>query len=130
MQTITLLGKAHTITLPGPPDGYMVIEELLLAWTKADKSGDMMLVARANCAMIGMTTRIGRLSGADYRQSHQPLVYGGAVYTWLAGEKADPTEVAVAATKCLEALLEARFSRDTEVKAAEDFTPAPGERKT
>jgi hypothetical protein len=114
IQTITLLGRSHAVTLPD----FAAAEELLAALGET-KDGAPSRRLRAMSAIVGLCTRVGRESGADYAAHRfDALAYGGEVYSWLRGRKASPSEIATAALTILGPLTDSLFPREQEVTDA------------
>jgi hypothetical protein len=111
---ISLLGRSHAITLPD----FAAAEELLAALGET-KDGAPSRRLRAMSAIVGLCTRIGRESGADYAAHRfDALAYGGEVYGWLRAKGAKPADIATAAMVILGPLSESLFPREQEVTDA------------
>lgn len=120
--SIALLGRQHAVVLPSLADR----EDLAAAWLKARKRGGG-AVLRVNAAVLGLCTRLGRESEADFGASGcDVLVYGGAVYSWLRSQGVTPAALVEVAQPALMACLESLAPREEEVKAKEDFSEAGG----
>lgn len=113
-QSTEALGRSHLIR---PPD-FAATEELLVAFSEtAKRPGSAQL--RVWSAMLGICTRLGRDSGADYAAHRfDVLAYGGEVYSWLRKQGMSPAEIATAAGPVLTVLAESAFPRASEVEAA------------
>ena len=74
---IEILGERHIVTLPG----FTEREEVFAADVDVSRAKDPGLRRlRSLAAAIGMCTRIGRRSGASYKDhGFDPLSYGGAL---------------------------------------------------
>lgn len=113
-QRVTLLGEQHAVTLPD----FAAREELLVAY------GDLrhrrgVAVLRVYAAAIGLCTRIGRRSEADFaRHRFDVLAYGGEVYGWLRERKATPEQIAQAALPIICVIGVELYPREVEVDAA------------
>lgn len=111
---VSLLGREHHVVMPD----YAAREELMVAYGESAKKGGVALL-RVYAAALGLCTRIGRESGADYaKHRFDCLSYGGEVYGWLRGQKVTPAEVAQAAIPVIIAVSQATFPRQDEVDAA------------
>lgn len=116
----SILGRSYAVTLPD----YAAREELVSAYGEASKRGGSALM-RVYAALLGLSTRIGRESGADYAAARfDVLAYGGAVYGYLREKGAAPKDVAAAAMPVLVAIVEATFPKQTEVDEALGKSPA------
>lgn len=112
---INLLGRDHHAVIP--PD-FATREEVMIAYHEASSRGGVHLV-RVLAATLGLCTRLGRESGADY-QKHRfdVLAYGRDVYTYLRGQGADVAQIVAAANPLVSAVAEAQFPRQSEVDEA------------
>ena len=79
----------------------------LLAALGETKDGAPSRRLRAMSAIVGLCTRVGRESGADYAAHRfDALAYGGEVYGWLRAKGAKPADIATAAMVILGPLSE------------------------
>ena len=122
VQSITLLGRSHAIALPD----FAAREELMVALGETQaRAGSARL--RAYAAALGLCTRLGRESGADYAgHRFDALAYGGAVYSYLREQGATPADVATAAVPLAAILAESTFPRQAEVDTAMGKSEAEG----
>jgi len=141
---VPLLGREHAVVLPGQIERM----ELVVAWDRAlRRRAPGLALYRAGAALVGLCTRIGRAAGVTYGDSGcDALVYGGAVYNWLAtppteaeleADKArgqqplkaasfDQAELLRAAAAIYEQIVPTLVPTDAEVKAKADFSGAGG----
>lgn len=113
-QRIALLGEHHAVTLPD----FAAREELLVAYGEVRKRGGIALL-RVYAAAVGLCTRVGRRSEADYtRHRFDVLAYGGEVYGYLRKQKATPEQIANAALPIIAAIGAELYPRESEVDAA------------
>lgn len=144
MIRVLLLGREHAVVLPGQIERM----ELAVAWDRArSRRSPGLALYRAAAAMVGLCTRLGRSAGIAYGDAGcDALVYGGAVYNWLAtpptaaeleadkvrGQQPikaaplDQGELLRAAAAIYEALVPTLVPTDAEVKAKADFSGAGG----
>jgi hypothetical protein len=116
---IKAAGKDWPVTLPDFADR----EDIVLAWHAALAASDGAALRRVACAALGLSTGIGRQSGAAWTGTGI-LLYGGAVYSWLRGQKMTIAEVVAAGTEVVNMLSADLFAREAEVEANADFTAA------
>lgn len=111
---VPLLGRNHYIKLPD----YSAREELMIAYGESrNKKGVALL--RVYGAFLGLCTRLGKESGADFaRHRFDVLSYGGEVYGWLRGQGVTMAEIAEAAIPVVLAVDEVTFPRQAEVDEA------------
>lgn len=116
MDTVDLGGETHAVTVPRD---FAICEELVVAYSGAVQRGGVSAL-RAGAAILGLCTRLGRLSGADYAAHRfDALAYGGEVYGWLRRSKrCEIGEIGRAASAIFPRLLEATFPREAEVEGA------------
>lgn len=111
---VEILGEKHTVTLPD----FACREELIVAWGDA-RSRKGVALLRVYSAALGLCTRLGRRSSADYAKHRFDLLsYGGEVYGWLRERGVTPAQLAEAAIPVIVAATEATFPRPGEVDAA------------
>lgn len=111
---IELIGRSHAVVLPD----FAAREELVMALSECARKRGIALL-RVYSAMVGLCTRVGRDSGADYATArYDVLGYGGAVYGWLRAQGASPAQIGAAATVIAPLLTESLFPRQEEVDAA------------
>lgn len=112
---IELLGRRHGFR-PPPPH---VAEEIVTAWGEVRRRRGV-AVLRAYGAAIGLCTRLGQESGADYAGCRfDPLEYGGEVYAWLIAQGATIEQIGAAGAALVSAAAEVRWPRKAAVDAAE-----------
>jgi len=119
---VELLGRSHAVTLPD----FAAREELVVAYSEAHgKRGVAAL--RVYSAALGLCTRLGKESGADYaKHRFDVLSYGGEVYGWLRKQGLDPVDIGKAGAPIIVALSEALFPRQDEVETAAGNSEARG----
>lgn len=123
---VALLGRDHTVTLPD----FAAREELLIAYGE-NRHRKGVAVLRVYSAMLGLCTRLGRESGADYaRHRFDVLAYGGEVYGWIRQRGGSPADLATAAAPLLAALSENLFPSDAEVAGAAGNSEGGAARQT
>jgi hypothetical protein len=120
---VELLGREHAVRLPL----FAEREELVSAAVEASRRG-LNAQLRVLSAAIGLGTRLGAESGADYAATRcEPLVYGGLVYGFLRERGATPVDIRTAGKIVLDAMALSLAPRESEVAAAQVFTrPSEG----
>jgi len=121
---IELLGRKHTITLPGMAER----EELAAALHELNQGKlTAFQTLRRLAAALGLCTRLGRESGQTYAGHGYDLAgYGGAVYAWLRQQGVEPRDIVAPGRACLGACAESLMPREVEVKARADFSDPAG----
>lgn len=80
--TTTLSVKIGPNSWPVTLPDFVVRQELTTAWVECGE--DYMALRRVCAAAVGLCTRVGKLSRADYaRHNCNVRSYGGAVYNYL-----------------------------------------------
>lgn len=111
---VELLGARHTVTLPN----FAAREELLVAYHEVRERGGVVLL-RVYSAALGLCTRLGKQSGADYgKHRFDVLAYGGEVYAWLRGQGLTASQIAQAGQPVILDVAEAVFPSADEVSEA------------
>jgi len=109
---INLLGRKHAVIVPD----YAASEELVVAYRSVVDRGGVALM-RVYAAAIGLSTRLGKESGADYAASRfDVLAYGGAVYGWLRKQKVEIKEIAAIGVEIIQTVADSTFPSDVEVE--------------
>lgn len=112
--SVSLLDKKHAVTMPD----FSAREELVVAYGEAQSRKGVALL-RVYAAALGLCTRLGAQSGANYAKSRfDVLAYGGEVYSWLRAQGLTATQIAQAAVPVVVAVTEATFPRESEVTSA------------
>jgi len=111
---IEILGERHIVTLPG----FTEREEVFAADVDVSRAKDPGLRRlRSLAAAIGMCTRIGRRSGASYKDhGFDPLSYGGEVSAWLREQGATPKQIVEAGITIMAAVSDGLYPRAAEVE--------------
>lgn len=121
---VELLGRKHTIVLPG----FAEREECVVLWTQIDFKQGMIRNLRRYAAAIGLCTRIGRESGQTLAEHNYDMMsYGGAVYSWLRENGAEPVDLRQPGESCMSACNDSLFPRKIEVDAEVKNSEGPTE---
>lgn len=105
------------------PD-YATRQDLAVAW--AENSENVMALRRVAAAAVGLCTRVGRLSKADYgRCKCDPLVYGGAVFSYLHEQGVTMEDTMRAGMAILSGLALSMAPSEPEVEERAGFTGPP-----
>lgn len=115
--SVKLGPNSWPVTLPD----FAIREELVVAWTDAGE--DFMALRRVCAAAVGLCTRVGRLSKADFaRHNCNVRSYGGAVYNYLHDQGESLETVMRAGYAILAHIAEQMAPRKEEVDDRVDFT--------
>lgn len=122
-EQIELLGRKHGVLLPD----FATREELVASFAATTSRGGT-AVLRCYAALIGLCTRIGRESGADYAAHRfDPLAYGGQVYGWLREQDVSVANIGTVGIRLLNMVVLETFPRKAETDDALGKSPAAAE---
>jgi hypothetical protein len=111
---VDLLGKKHAVVLPD----YAAREEVMVAYGESRNKKGVALM-RVYSAALGLSTRLGRMAGADYAACRfDVLAYGGAVYSYLREQGVTMEQLSSAAIPLVIQISEATFPRKEEIDEA------------
>jgi hypothetical protein len=120
---IEALGRKHAVILPD----YAAREEIIVAHNTAIRRGGVTRM-RYYSAVLGLCTRLGKESGADYAAcAFDVLAYGGVVYGHLRKNGMTPEHIVVAASAVIGKLFDETFPTDKEIEEATGKSTAAGE---
>lgn len=112
---VTLLGRKHAVTMPD----FAAREDVIVRYGATSKKGGVPLL-RCYAAALGLCTRLGRESGADFAAcSYDILGYGGQVYSYLREQGCSAAQIAEAALPVVAAIGQATYPRQKDLDEAE-----------
>jgi hypothetical protein len=126
-ELVAIAGRSWPTALPS----FAAREELCFAWSEMSQEAGPR-AARVYAAALGLCCpSLAVAARADYDRSRNvPLVFGGAVYSWLREQGATTAQVVEAGVVVLQAIAEVLFPREAEVEARAGFTASAGGAQT
>lgn len=119
--TVKLGNTTWPVTLPE----FAVREELVAAWGACPED-DFMRLRRIAAAAVGLCTQVGKRAKLDYAKHRcDPVVYGGAAWSFLHEQGESLTDVVKAGAEIVSAIALQLAPRASEVADRSGFSEAP-----